>query len=127
MIGCLAAAYEHETEVRSDLLSMGRSLDDVFSGRLSWSDLRAYLMAPPPGSHLAIAREVWSPSEYLLSVVVYLQRVLSWQTAGNKRAKPPEYQTVSSILGLDKARAKADKPYGRGVSIDEMKHRLGLD
>lgn len=126
MIGLLAEAYKHETEVRSDLLAMGAPLDGVFSGALSWQDLKAYLMAPPPGSYLAVLREVWSPTDNLLSVVIYLQRVLSWQTAGNKRAKQPEFQTVSSIMGMDKRRARESKPYGRGVSIEEMNRRLGL-
>jgi len=112
--------------VRSDLLGMGRSLDDVWSGRLSWRDLRAYLTCPPPGSCLALSRGAWSPNEHMQSLIVHLLRVLSWQTAGDKRVDPPEYMPVTNLIRPQDSGSDGAAPYGRGTSIDEMRRILNL-
>lgn len=105
---------------------MGRSLDDA-GDRLSWSDLRAYLTAPPPGSLLAQARGLWSPQDHLLSVLLQSTRLLSWQLSGDKRTPAPAYLSVSEILGGRDTKTDRDTlPYGKGVPIEEMRARLGL-
>ena len=106
------------------MLGMGRSLDDVWSGRLSWQDLKAYLTCPPPGSCLAIERGAWSPNEHMQSLIVHLLRVLSWQTAGDKRVDPPEYMPVTSLIRPPEEDTAT--PYGEGTSIDEMRRILNL-
>ena len=103
---------------------MGRSLDDVWSGHLSWQDLKAYLTCPPPGSCLAIERGAWSPNEHMQSLIVHLLRVLSWQTAGDKRVDPPEYMPVTSLIRPPEE--DTTTPYGEGTSIDEMRRILNL-
>lgn len=112
--------------MRSDLLRMGRSLDDVWSGRLSWQDLKAYLTCPQPGSCLAVDRGTWSPNEHMQSLVVHLLRVLSWQTAGDKRVDPPEYMPVTSLIRPPESETDNATPYGEGTTIDEMRRILNL-
>lgn len=105
---------------------MGRSLDDA-GDRLSWSDLRAYLTAPPPGSLLAQVLGLWSPQDHLLTVLLQSTRLLSWQLSGDKRAPAPSYLSVSEILGGgDSKPENGPLPYGKGVPIEEMRARLGL-
>lgn len=105
---------------------MGRSLDDA-GDRLSWSDLRAYLTAPPPGSLLAQARGLWSPQDHLLTVLLQSTRLLSWQLSGDKWTPAPAYLSVSEILGGGDTKTDRDTlPYGKGVPIEEMRARLGL-
>ena len=105
---------------------MGRSLDDA-GDRLSWSDLRAYLTAPPPGSLLAQARGLWSPQDHLLTVLLQSTRLLSWQLSGDKRTPAPAYLSVSEILGGGDSKPESGSlPYGKGVPIEEMRARLGL-
>lgn len=105
---------------------MGRSLDDA-GDRLSWSDLRAYLTAPPPGSLLAQARGLWSPQDHLLTVLLQSTRLLSWQLSGDKRIPAPAFLSVSEILGGGDSKTDRDTlPYGKGVPIEEMRARLGL-
>lgn len=105
---------------------MGRSLDDVWSGRLSWQDLKAYLTCPKPGSCLAIERGAWSPNEHMQSLIVHLLRVLSWQTAGDKRVDPPEYLPVTGLIRPPEAEVENTTPYGEGTTIDEMRRILNL-
>lgn len=105
---------------------MGRSLDDA-GDRLSWSDLRAYLTSPPPGSLLAQARGLWSPQDHLLTVLLQSTRLLSWQLSGDKRAPAPTYLSVSEILGGGDSKPDSGAlPYGKGVTVEEMRARLGL-
>ena len=94
---------------------MGRSLDDA-GDRLSWSDLRAYLTAPPPGSLLAQVLGLWSPQDHLLTVLLQSTRLLSWQLSGDKRI----------LGGGDSKPENGPLPYGKGVPIEEMRARLGL-
>jgi len=126
ILGLLTEAYRYENAVRSDLLGMGRSLDDVWSGRLSWQDLKAYLVSPPMGSCLAVARGSWSPNEHMQSLIVHLLRVLSWQTAGDKRVDPPEYMPVTNLIRPPENDTDSATPYGEGTSIDEMRRILNL-
>lgn len=105
---------------------MGRSLDDA-GDRLSWSDLRAYLTAPPPGSLLAQARGLWSPQDHLLTVLLQSTRLLSWQLSGDRRIPAPTYLSVSEILGGGDSKPESSAlPYGKGMPIEEMRARLGL-
>ena len=107
-------------------MGMGRSLDDVWGGRLSWRDLRAYLTSPPMGSCLSVARGTWSPNEHMQSLIVHLLRILSWQTAGDKRVDAPEYMPVSDLISPPKNSTEPATPYGEGKSIDEMRRILNL-
>lgn len=59
------------------------------------------------------------------SLIVHLLRVLSWQTAGDKRVDPPEYMPVTSLIRPPEAEG-SPTPYGEGTSIDEMRRILNL-
>lgn len=62
-------------------------LDD---GKLSWTDLYAFIYAAQPSTAIFNSVEMgWSTTDHLLAAVVDLLSVLAWQNTADAHSKPP--------------------------------------
>ena len=94
ILGLCRLIREHEDAARFDLLKVGRSLDDLFAGRLGWPDLRAVVRNAEAGSLLRIAvfgdEGRYSRTDYLLVALLNTLRSMSWQIGGDEKAPKPK-------------------------------------
>ena len=82
-----AALENHEAAIRRDLICAGLRLDD---GKLTWTDLHAFIYASPPGSAFFNAAEKgWDTNAHLAAAAVDLLMVLAWQNTADAHSKPP--------------------------------------
>lgn len=92
--GLHALIAEHGEAIEWDLSSYhnGRSLEDLFTGRMRWWQLRAYLSHLPRESALAralLGEDVaWGLNEQLLAATLDTLRAANYQRAGGKGSKP---------------------------------------
>lgn len=91
--GLHALIAEHGEAIEWDLSHYHhRNLSDLFTGRLTWRQLRSFLSHLPRDS--ALARKLlgndapWGLSEQLLALAVDAIRQGNWQRGGGKGGKP---------------------------------------
>lgn len=131
ILGLCRLLEEHGGAIRYDLLTVGRTLDDLGTRRLTWTDLLAVVQHAPPGSALSRSLHgefaLWSPNEYLLALVADLLQAANWQRGGGKGTKPKPLArpTDKAVKRLTVAELKKDRMQsgviGTAMPLDELK------
>lgn len=86
---------ERARALRVDLLRAGRSLDDLGSEALSWTDLAAFVAVTQTEHNSALGEivrghKMWSIEAQLMAVVADSVAIANWQRAGRKTAPKPK-------------------------------------
>ncbi|MFD9949683.1 hypothetical protein ACFWYW_55645 [Nonomuraea sp. NPDC059023] len=95
--GLHALLVEHGEAIEWDLSHYhhGRSIKDLFTGAMSWWQLRAYLSHLPRESALArslLGNDVmWGLNEQLLAAAIDALKVANYQRSGGKGRKPKPF------------------------------------
>lgn len=123
ILGVLSEALRHEGEVRVTLMTMGLPLGDSDVWDVPLRDLRALMTHPPEGSALYRVMGGWTPVEHMMAASLHAEQMALWQNGGGKgsRPRPLDLEVLSR-----RAHRSAQRPYGRGRSIEEMAARLGM-
>lgn len=118
--------HRHRGTVEYELLCRGRALRDLGSSALTWHDAFILLKYAPIGSpfkaEVGEIPEGLSTDSLLLQAQVNLLQNIVYQLNQGKGKKPKPID----ITGQDKKKNTTKRSYGEGVSIDEMRKRLGL-
>lgn len=120
ILGLRQLLREYGEAIEYDVLCVGRDIDDLGSRRLSWRHLWVIVRQSPASSALNRAASGManglSVTDAVLADIANTGRLSLWQRGGSKGRKPDLIDVVSS--------AKL-RPFGEGVSVDEMDRRLG--
>ena len=115
----------HKEAVEYDLLTHGKSLDDLGTELLSWRDLLVIVNQQPPGSAIDRAMHPdnagWGMSEMLLAAAVDALNVANWQRGGGHQR---DYPKPIPRPGVKPNEARIG---GEAVPMDEMAKFLGWD
>ncbi|MFF0389680.1 DUF5361 domain-containing protein [Kitasatospora sp. NPDC004615] len=118
ILGLRRLLEEYGEAIEADLPAHypGVRLRHLFTGELTWRELRSLIRGLPPTSRLRTAiagRPLWTATEYLLADVFDVLAAANWQRTGDKSAaKPKPYprpvvRDQQADAAKDQARAAA--------------------
>jgi hypothetical protein len=85
---------EYGEALAYEVLTVGRSLDDLGTPALSWRDLKVIARCAPPGGALHRAVDPdgagWTVGDYLTAALIDATNAANWQRAGDKSKPRPE-------------------------------------
>lgn len=118
--------HRHRDAVEYELLCRGRALRNLGSPALTWHDAFILLKLAPTTSPLKAAigemPEGVSTNTLLLQAQVNLLQNIIYQLNQGKGKKPKPVD----ITGQEKKKNVTKQSFGEGVSVDEMRRRLGI-
>lgn len=122
--GLLDLLTEHREAIEYDLITLGRSIDDLGTRRLSWRDLLVIVRKSPRNSALYRERfpedSEWGLPEQLLAAIFDVLQAGNWQRGGGQ-GKRPEQLPRPGVTPERKTRGSGPIP------MDEMAEWLGWD
>lgn len=102
---------EHPHQVRYELLRVGRRLDELWTGELTWPDLAAVIACCPPGSplrHELTPESQYSTTDQLLLGLINLTRTQVWLLNGAPESGRPRDVLLPGMRSDDQQQFGSD-------------------